>query len=676
MDIQITREIFWNLGSQVKFLIYPIAFIFVIILANGVWKRIELWRLGQDKSRLRPPKIEEWWGRVNFTLTSIFSHQHILRWPYPGIIHFLIYWGVFILFVGTCLIFLEEDITKPLFGYRFLHGTFYLYYSLILDLAGIAAIAGVILAACRRYLSKPRALDNLSTDSLSLIWLLIVLITGFLVEGLRLAATKPAFEVYSPVGWQLGKIFSLMSLEKSLLLSFHSVAWWSHFVLSLGLIAYVAYSKLFHIFSSSLNTFLRSIGAKGALKPIRDIEEAEVFGVTRLEEFNWKELLDGDACTRCGRCQENCPAFISDKPLNPKKITLDLKKQMEIVGVNGKGLNHDSIPPLIGGIGVTEDELWACTTCRACQEHCPVFIEQMEKIVEMRRGLVLMESRFPSEVQPFFRNLEVNSNPWGIGREKRIDWTANLDVPIAANNPSFEFLYWVGCAGAFEDRNKKIAAAMVKILKKAEVNFAILGIEEGCCGDAARRIGQEYLFQTLASKNIEVMAKYGVRKIITTCPHGYNTLKTEYPQFGGNYEVFHSTEFLFNLLHEGRIVPGKGFFEKIAYHDSCYLGRYNDIYESPREILQRLPGVMPIDFERRERTGYCCGGGGGRMWMEESLGRRVNHVRTEEAVKIGTEVIATACPFCMIQLNDAVKDFEKEETMKVMDLIELVARTL
>ncbi|MBI4595690.1 MAG: 4Fe-4S dicluster domain-containing protein [Candidatus Tectomicrobia bacterium] len=672
MDYQITREIFWNLAVWVKVVIYPIALIFIVMLINGTWNRVELWRLGQDKSRLRLPKWEELRERLEFTLTSIFSHSHILRWLYPGCIHFLIFWGVFLLFLGTCIIFIQEDITKPIFGYQFLYGSFYLYYSLILDMAGVAGIVGVILAVHRRYMTKPRALDNLPTDSLSLIWLLVVLLTGFGVEGLRIALTKPWFEVYSPIGWELGKLFIKMHLGPNALSILHGLTWWAHFIISLGFIAYVAYSKLFHIFSSSLNTFLRSTGIKGALKPITNFEEAEVFGVTKLEDFTWKELLDGDACTRCGRCQENCPAFISDKPLNPKKITLDHKKQMEVVGA----ATGESVPPLIGGDGIIEDEIWACTTCRACQEHCPVFIEQMEKIVEMRRGLVLMESRFPAEVQPFFRNMEVNSNPWGIGREKRADWAIELGVPIAAEHSEFELLYWVGCAGAFEDRNKRIAASMVKILKKAGVNFAILGNEEGCCGDAARRIGQEYLFQTLALKNIEVMKKYGVKRILAACPHGYNTLKNEYPQFGGNYEVIHSTEFIFNLLRQGQIAPEKGVFCKAAYHDSCYLGRYNDIYEQPRVILEDLPGLISVDFERKKTTGYCCGGGGGRMWMEESIGRRIAHVRTEEAIKIGAGVIATACPFCMIQLNDAVKDLGKEDTMRVMDIIELVAQTL
>lgn len=675
MDHQITREIFWNIGHQVRYFINPIVLIFLVILGLGIWRRVKRWRLGQERSRLRLPQGQELWGRMKFTLANIFSHCRILRSFYPGFVHFLIFWGVITLAIGSATIFVQHEITEPFFGYEFFYGSFYLYFSLIMDVAGLAAIVGVLLVFHRRYISRPRALDRLPEDFISLILLFSVLLSGFGVEGLRIAATKPSFEVYSPLGWQLAKVLSELPLGTGSFIGLHRLLWWVHFFLSCGLIAYVGYSKLLHIFSSSLNTFLRSFEPPAAFKPILDMEQRESFGVTKLEEFTWKELLDCDACTRCGRCQENCPAFLTGKPLNPKKITLDLKKQMEIVYAS-LNATPGTAPPLVGDEGIMEEELWACTTCLACQEHCPVFITPMEKIVEMRRGLVLMESRFPPEVQLVFRNLENNSNPWGVGMGLRADWAKGLEVNTVAQEREMELLFWVGCAGSFDDRNKRVATSLSKILKTCGVKFSILGTEENCCGEPARRIGNEYLYQMLARANIEVFKAYGVKKILTMCPHCFNALKNEYPQLGGNFQVIHYTQFLAEALAEGRLKLLKPLNQVAVYHDSCLLGRGNAIYEEPRQILKAVPGLKVVEMDQNRASSFCCGAGGGRMWMEEKIGRRINWMRTEQAMQTRANYVGTACPYCLTMVLDGIKEKGLEQSMTVLDLSEFVIRSL
>ncbi|MCK5009011.1 MAG: (Fe-S)-binding protein, partial [Deltaproteobacteria bacterium] len=434
--------------------------------------------------------------------------------------------------------------------------------------------------------------------------------------------------------------------------------------------------------SSTLNIFLRSTGPKGELTPITDFETAETYGVTTINEFTWKQLLDLDACTRCGRCQDQCPAYLSEKPLTPKKIIQDLKNHLKtegakLLGGNAQEGSDNELTPIMGS-AVTADELWACTSCMACMEQCPVFVEQIPKVVDLRRYLVMMESSFPSEVAGVFKNLEVNSNPWGIGLASRGDWAKSMGVKILSETEEkdIDVLYYVGCSGSFDDRSKKVAVSFVKILQAAGVNFGILGAEEKCCGDSARRMGNEYLFQTLAQENIECMKKYGIKKIVTTCPHGYNIIKNEYPQFGGSYEVYHHSEFIARLIAEGKLKLKNSINQTITYHDSCYLGRYNAIYSEPRKVVSDIAGTKLVEMERSFERSFCCGAGGGRMWMEEHQGKRINHLRFEDAIKTKANMAATACPFCLTMLEDATKDKEKEESFKVRDLAELVLEAL
>lgn len=676
-----TREILWNVGD-VRVAVYILAAIPVLIFAYTLYERIRLWRLGGGE-----PRFDRLGTRVGSLITYALGHARILRDAYPGVMHLLIFWGFAVLFLGTATIVVQEDFVLPIWGTTFFHGDFYLYYSLALDIFGLLAIFGVLMALLRRYIERPERLDNKADDAIVLLLLLVVLVTGFLVEGARLAAEMPPWRTWSPVGWTFATlVFNQASLQG--LRVTHQVLWWVHLALSFGFIGYITYSKLLHIISSAVSIFFRNLNPPAALRPIADMEEAETFGVSKLEDFTWVDLMQLDACTRCGRCQEQCPATFTDKPLNPKKVIQDLKAHMEekaqgvVARMRTWGMEEESnsstsseAPPMIGET-VLEDEIWSCTTCGACVEHCPVFIEPYPKLIDMRRYLTLMESRFPPEVQVAMRNMENNSNPWGIGSATRGDWAADLGVKALAEDPDVEYLFYVGCAGSFDDLNKRVSTALVKILQAAGVRFGILGVEEGCCGDSARRLGNEYLFQIMAQQNIEVMKGYNVKKIITLCPHGYNTLKNEYPQFGGDFEVYHYTEIVANLIAQRRMNFTKKLNLTVAYHDSCYLGRHNGIYNPPRQILRALPGVKVVEMKRSRNEGFCCGAGGGRMWMEEHLGTRINHARIEDVVACNPQLVGTACPFCYTMLVDGIKEKELEKKYRTSDIALLVLEAM
>jgi Fe-S oxidoreductase len=415
------------------------------------------------------------------------------------------------------------------------------------------------------------------------------------------------------------------------------------------------------------------------IKPIPNFEETETYGVSDITQFTWKQLLDLEACTRCGRCQDNCPAHLTEKPLSPKKVIQDLKTHLlekkGIMFLRGAPQTNGGSPSLIGEL-ISEDTLWACTMCLNCYEQCPVFIPSFDKILEMRRNLVLMESRYPGEIRDVFRAMERKGNPWGVEKNLRADWTQAMGVKTLAEDPEVEWLYFPGCFKGFDDRNKKVAISVVKILQRAGVKFGVLGLEEGCCGDPARRIGNEYLFMTLAQKNIDVFNRYKIKKILTTCPHCFNTLKYEYPQFGGNFEVVHQTELINSLLDQRKIKLKEGPSLNVTYHDSCYLGRCHQIYEPPRQILRAIPGVRLKEMERSRHRSFCCGGGGGRMWMEEHLGKRINERRVEQALEVKPDIIATACPYCLTMFEDGVKAKGMEESVKVLDIAELLEKSV
>lgn len=677
--MQPTRQIYGNIvGGEVVYLCMLVAF---GLLGWALYRHLRLWRQGRSENR-----FEELGRRLKAMLLHGLGQQKTLREATPGLLHFLMYSGFIVLFIGTLMIAVQEDL-----GLRFLHGPFYLFYSLTLDVFGLLCLVGVGGLTYRRYVVRPTGLDNRREDLIILLWFLVVLGSGFLVEAARIGGTElrqhPGWAVWSPVGAAIALVFQGLGVTERQFLFWHRLWWWTHMLITFGFLTYIGYSKLNHLLFSPLNMLFHKFRAKGELAPIANLEQALAgdeaamasvrFGAAKLADFTWKQLLDLDACTRCGRCQDNCPAWLSGKPLSPKLVILDLQRHMHATAravLAGAEDPYHGVA-MIGDV-ISEDVLWSCTTCRACEENCPVSIEHVDTIVDMRRNLVLEQGRMPDTAEAALRSLEQRGHPWRGTQETRTGWTAGLDIPTMADNPEAEYLFWVGCTGALVDRNIQVTKALAKILRAAGVSFAILGEEETCTGDPARRLGNEYLFQMLAQQNIETLKNYHVRKIVTQCPHCFNTLKNEYPQFGGTFEVMHHSQLIAQLLQEGRLTPAKALTEKVTFHDACYLGRHNDVFAEPRQVLQAIPGVQMQEMRWNRRQGLCCGAGGGHAFMEVNIGRRVNHIRTEQAIETGAAVVATGCPFCMQMFEDGVKAKGVEETMRVHDIAELIAQAL
>jgi len=679
------REIFFEIPYA--WIIYILAAISITALAYAFYRRLKLWRAGTRDDSFSNIGLKT----KAFIRTGIVDgllHRKILRDRYSGIFHILIMWGALLLLFGTALDVISHYIVD------FLHGNTYLAISFLADLGGVMIILGVIALAARRYIQKPDRLDNRFDDWAVLYLIFVIVISGFIVEGLRMVVTdatfteQPIMSEWAPwsfFGFAFAKAFEGGGRD---LLFTYQVLWWFHSILVIGAIFYIALrlSKLTHIVVSPINVLFRSSRPKGALRPLDlsvNPDQVPSYGASEIYHFTFKDLLDLDACTRCGRCQELCPAYLSGKPLSPKNLIQNLKasltEQGPIILKSDRCVNDpfDGCRLMMSDV-VTEDEIWSCTTCRFCQEQCPVYIEPINKIIEMRRNLVLEQTKFPETAMSALRSMEQRGHPWqGIVATKE-DWAEGQNVKLIGENGQIDILYWVGCTAALEERNIKIAKAVVTLLRAADVNFAILGNKESCCGEPARRIGNEYLFQTLAKKNIDVMKKYEIKKIVTSCPHCFNTIKNEYPQFGGDFEVVHHTEFLADLIKQGKLKVSQNFTKNTTYHDSCYLGRYNDIYAAPRLILQNVMdnGNGPLEMEHTMNKAFCCGAGGGRMWMEEQIGRRINQMRTEEAIDVKAEVIASACPFCLQMFEDAIKSLEQEGSMKAMDISEILLSNL
>ena len=670
---EVGREVFGGIPD-------PLVLMFYVGLAAFLWLTFHLfaqravsWQQGQSDTRTGL------WGERLKRLGEGVRMKTLMRDRRAGVMHSLIYYGFLVLFLGT--VTLEIDHLLPA-GLKFLHGSVYLGYSAILDLAALVFLGGLALAFVGRYVIPTWRIRSKTKpeDSIILGVLAIIGFTGLLTEAARISlAGQPDHEIWSFVGYPLSNLFEQTSAS-----GWHRFFWVTHAVAFVVFLVILPVTKLRHMVTSPTNLFLspraRPKGAMREMPNLLEVEDIDTIGASVVTDLTWKQIFDTDACTMCGRCTSVCPANLTGKPLDPREMVL---KTGEVAAANAGVSPPLSSTAVIEGAGtlfdrIHPDEVFACTTCGACDEICPVDIEILDRILDMRRYLTLMESEFPTELGKAFVAMENQSNPWGLSQQARADWTSELDfeVPIFGQNgkDTAEYLWFVGCAGSFDDRNTAVSVSLARLLRRADIDFAILGSAEMCNGDPARRSGNEFVFQQLALQNIETFEQLGVKKIITQCAHCFNTLGNEYSQFGGEYEVVHHSQLLAELLRQGRVdqpTKANGEPKKIAYHDPCYLGRHNDVYLAPREVVAGS-GNEVVEMERNGTRSLCCGAGGARFWMEEDIGKKVNIERAEEALATNADEIAVACPFCFVMLDDGVKELGRDD-VPVRDIAMILA---
>ncbi|MDB4897450.1 MAG: putative iron-sulfur cluster-binding protein, partial [Firmicutes bacterium] len=677
-----TREVYWNISH-----IWVMYLLLIPALSAFVWgcyQRLRAWRLGQPADR-----FNRWPERIRHLIKFGVLQERIVRNPLVGVMHSSLSWAMLLLFIGTTVVAIDTDLRIHI-----MHGQFYLYFqSLILDVAGALATIALGIAVLHRYVLKPARLRENRPgtappgDGLMLGWLFLIFVQGFIVEGIRITMTNDPWGAWSPVGKWVGQLLAAV-LPPAGMLALHKGMWWFHLVTVFTWIAAIPYTKMFHVFTSPLAILFADLTPKGEVIGTMDFATAERFGVSALTDFTWKDLLDLDACTACGRCQDVCPAYAAGQPLSPKNLILDLRDHMT---AEMERLHRDPLRALFRGSAYAEasetprqmvgdvikpETLWACTTCRACMEACPVEIEHVPKIIGMRRHLTMEQAEIPNTVAVALQSLEDRQHPYKGAAASRTDWTEGLDVPVMADVQQVDVLYWVGCTAAFDPRNQKVARAFAQVMQHAGVSFAILGKEESCCGDPARRTGQEFLYDMVAKQNVDTLKGYQFKRIVTACPHCLNALLNEYKPYGADFEVVHHTQLLKELADEGKLSLRGEHAETVTFHDPCYLGRYNDVFDAPRELLEELPMVTTLEMGRNRSNSMCCGAGGGHAWMEEQ-GTRVNHLRAQEAVETGAGTVGTGCPFCLQMMEDGVKTVTGGDGgVKVRDLAELVLQAL
>jgi len=643
----------------------PLLIASLAVFVWGCWKRLSLISLGKPENR-----FDNIGARVGEMLLYAFGQKRVLAKPF-GINHFIIFWSFIILLVANIEFILHG--VFPWISLTKLPEGILLPMLLMLDIVSLLALAAVVVAAVRRVVSPPypEARTIEAFFILSLIGILMLAYFG--INAAKISRMQEGALVIAKTWMPVSSVVSGL-FAPAAGATVYSLSWWAHAFALLAFMCYLPHSKHMHILTAIPNCFFRRLDKPNTV-PREEFAVGNEFGVSRVDQYSWKDLLDSFSCTECGRCQKVCPASITGKPLNPRAVVHDIKVNLlENAALLKKG-EQPGIP-LIGGQGegsVSEESIWGCTTCGACMEACPVFIEQMPKIIQLRRNLVESEASFPEELLNLFENMEGRSNPWGIAPSERTKWCSQLDVKPFDKNTT-EYLFYVGCAGSFDSRNKHVSVAMAQLLDRAGISWGILGKDEKCCGDSVRRLGNEYVFDKMARENVEIFRERGVRKVITQCPHCFSTLKNDYRQYGLELEVIHHSELLRNLVQDGylKLNGTAGGMGAMVFHDSCYLGRHNDVYDAPREALHAATGTAPKELGRNRNNAFCCGAGGGRMWMEEHSGERINLTRVKEALEEKPDTICVACPYCLTMFEDGLKDVNADG-VKVLDVAEVMA---
>jgi Fe-S oxidoreductase/nitrate reductase gamma subunit len=664
-----TREICWNVSPV--WLMYLLLVPTVAVSGYGFWRRARLWRCGQPMQRFDRP-LE----RLALLARHALLQLRTVRQLYPGVFHLMVFAGFLGLGMATAVVMLDYDLHTAI-----MKGRFYLVFqSLVVDLFGLLVMVGLAMAAARRWVRRPRQLVYTGPASWLLLLIFAIVLTGFLVEGWRIAATRDVWAAWSPVGDLVAKLSTAVMSEPALRAA-HSGGWWIHLLLVYGLIAWAPFTKLMHIAAAPLSIFAANLDGHGRnLKPV-DFESDAPLGVGSLEQLGWKDLLDLDACTECGRCTAVCPANISGKSLSPRDVILDLRRLMHaesrklIAASRQEEAPEPAIPVADAAGAVSSDVLFECTTCAACLEACPVFIEQLPKILDVRRYLAMEEADYPPGMADAIASLERRGHPFPGTQLSRIDWAEGLDVPVMSEmeDPTeIDVLLWVGCATALLERNHSVIRSLAMLLEAAGVRFAILGREERCTGDLARRLGNELLFEQLAVHNIEHINRYGVQRIVTACPHCFHTLANDYRALGATWLVEHHTTYLARLVAEGQLRPSSPFNLDVTFHDPCYLGRYNRVFAEPRQVLSACTSEGVSEMRAHGAAAFCCGGGGGMAFSEERPEQRVNRERARQALETGADIVAVACPFCMTMLEDGIKAESSERSVAVRDIAELL----
>ena len=667
----------------------------VYLFVNLLYTRVLFVKLG--KKAEFEPNLKE---RISTVLSNALGHKKLFKDKKSGLMHLVLFYTFFIIQIGLIELIIKGFIK----GYEFPFGEAHKYFSLLQEWATLLMLLAVVYGFYRRYGEKLKRLQWRRNGKAAFVYIALATLTASILLTLGFEAIMLGHEpnlVYAPFSGVIALLFSSIGTTAGTVLFF--VFWWLHMLTVFSFLVFVPQSKQFHELFAMVNIFFKKQGPVGKLKKIDfEDEEAEEFGVGKIEDFTQHQLIDLYACAECGRCTNMCPASGTGKTLSPMDLMVKMRDHLTEKGATvtsrspwmpsyifgSSALEVDAVqqetaatvelPNLIGDV-ITEEELWACTTCRNCEDQCPVGNEHVDKIIDLRRYLVMTEGNVPSEATRYFQNIERQSNPWGINRKERIKWREereDITVKTVKETEEFEYLLWVGSMGSFDKRSQKIVQSFAKIMNIAGIEFAILGNDERNSGDTARRMGNEFLFQQLCEENIGNFQKYGVKKIVTIDPHAYNTFKHEYPDFGLEAEVYHHTELIWKWIQEGRIKPTKEVSEAVAYHDSCYIGRYNDIYDIPRQILKSIPGVNVLEMERNQSDSMCCGAGGGMMWMEETQGKRINVERTEQALRLSPTTIGSNCPYCLTMLSDGTKAKEVESQVKTLDIVEIVEKSL